>query len=119
MLEYSPYFAALYEYGGMVWPAKMQLPPLMTRKDYRWMFRELNRTHSYDALIGNMLDRYEGRSVTPLVQFVLYFLEDRFLPDLVCINLGRNVLQAHVLTSEALNAVGPESQTNWYCSYEC
>lgn len=104
ILEYSPYFRALYRYGGMVWPVKVQLLSLMTVGEYKWIFRELNKNQSYDNFICNILDHYEGQPVTPLVQFVIYFLEEKFLPDLVCINLGRNVLQAYILTSKALES---------------
>lgn len=113
LLRYSPYFRAVKEYDGSLGDKTIQLPPLMSRTEYKHMFRLLSKELNYDELICKTLDFYMARPNGPLVQFVLYFLF-----DLVRIKLSRDVLSASHLVSEALNAIGPGSTGKWPCTYE-
>lgn len=118
LVLYSPYFGAMNAYDGPIWLKAIQLPPLISCTEYKKMFKVLSKRLSYDDLICEILVYYEHHPTGPLVQFVLYFLEDKFFPDLARIKLGRVVQRAHHLVSEAINAVGYASTTKWRCSYE-
>lgn len=113
ILRYSPYFHNLVKYGGWTEGQEICLPPILTQGEYMLVFWALAAPHGNVQVLYELLSFFQQRSFRPMIQFILYFLNEEFLPDLLKLEISRRIKKSPCLITEVLNAVGCESMYTW------
>lgn len=110
---YSHYFRNLEKYGGPAWSDNICLPAILSMEEYKIMFSMLSTQDNYERLLHGLLAFFDTKPIRPLIDFVLYFLDDRFIPDLLRTEIAYDAWSSDELIAETLNAVGCRSQYLW------
>lgn len=113
MQRYSPYFRSLVKYEGWSEGQEICLPPILTEGEYMMVFWALAAPHTYQRTLYELLYFFQQRSFQPLIQFILYFLNEEFLSDLLRLEISREIGRSSRFIAEALNTIGCCSLHKW------